>query len=92
MSQSLNETGLNETPASQQAVSVRDATAAALEAAVASPPAEHDPQVEQLAAQLDIADPGSILRFGQEAQSRARHRSENRSKQSERFFEHHRGQ
>ncbi|MBV1798536.1 toxic anion resistance protein [Siccirubricoccus sp. G192] len=35
------------------------------------PPAEHDPQVEQLAAQLDIADPGSILRFGQEAQSRA---------------------
>jgi uncharacterized protein YaaN involved in tellurite resistance len=68
MSQSQS---LNETPASQQAVSVRDATAAALEAAVASPPAEHDPQVEQLAAQLDIADPGSILRFGQEAQSRA---------------------
>lgn len=33
--------------------------------------AERRAEVERLAQQLDIADPGSILRFGQEAQNRA---------------------
>lgn len=61
----------NETPATPQAAAVRDATARELEEAAARPPSEHDPEVERLAAQLDIADPGSILRFGQEAQNRA---------------------
>lgn len=61
----------NETPATPQAAAVRDATARELEEAAARPPSEHDPEVERLAAQLDITDPGSILRFGQEAQNRA---------------------
>lgn len=61
----------NETPATPQAAAVRDATARELEEAAARLPSEHDPEVERLAAQLDIADPASILRFGQEAQNRA---------------------
>ncbi len=61
----------NEMPATPQAAAVRDAVARELEEAAARPPSEHDPEVERLASQLDIADPGSILRFGQEAQNRA---------------------
>ena len=34
-------------------------------------PAERREAVEQLAASLDVTDPGAVLRFGQEAQSRA---------------------
>jgi uncharacterized protein YaaN involved in tellurite resistance len=37
----------------------------------APPASERDPAIERLATQIDIADPGSILRFGAEAQSRA---------------------
>jgi uncharacterized protein YaaN involved in tellurite resistance len=67
MSQSLNEA-----PATETAVAARNTTEASLKAAMeAPPPAERAPHVERLAAQLDIADPGSILRFGAEAQSRA---------------------
>jgi uncharacterized protein YaaN involved in tellurite resistance len=61
-----------ETPATEAAAAARDATARALEAAAsAPPPAERRPEIERLATQLEINDPGSILRFGQEAQSRA---------------------
>jgi uncharacterized protein YaaN involved in tellurite resistance len=60
-----------EAPVSEAAAAVRDATAAALAAAVERVPEERRPEIERLAQQLDIADPGSILRFGQEAQNRA---------------------
>ena len=67
MSQSLNEAPVTET-----AVEARNATEASLKAAMeAPPPAERDPEIARLAAQIDIADPGSVLRFGAEAQSRA---------------------
>lgn len=67
MSQSLNEA-----PATDAAVAVRNATEASLKAAMeAPPPAERDPVIERLASQIDITDPGSVLRFGAEAQSRA---------------------
>ncbi len=67
MSQSLNEA-----PATDAAVAARDATEASLKAAMeAPPPVERDPAIERLAKQIDIADPGSVLRFGAEAQSRA---------------------
>lgn len=76
MSQTMNQTGISEAgiseaPASEGAVAVRDATAAELQAAVTALPAERRAEIEQLAQRLDIADPGSILRFGQEAQGRA---------------------
>lgn len=61
----------NEAPATDGAVAVRDATSAELQAAVAAPPAARRAEIERLAERLDIADPGSILRFGQEAQGRA---------------------
>jgi uncharacterized protein YaaN involved in tellurite resistance len=65
-------TTTTETPATEAAAAARDATAKALEAVVsAPPPAERRPEIERLATQLEINDPGSILRFGQEAQSRA---------------------
>ena len=67
MSQSLNEA-----PATDAAVAARNATEASLKAAMeAPPPAERDPVIERLASQIDITDPGSVLRFGAEAQSRA---------------------
>ena len=58
-------------PVNDTAAAVRDATAAALRAAAESPPEERRPEIERLAERLDINDPGSILRFGQEAQNRA---------------------
>ena len=67
MSQSVNEA-----PATEAAVAARNATEKSLQAAMeAPPPAERDPEIERLAQQIDIADPGSVLRFGAEAQSRA---------------------
>ncbi|MBK1662477.1 toxic anion resistance protein [Paracraurococcus ruber] len=54
-----------------QATDLRSITPEALAEAVGQVPAEREPVVERLAQQLDIADPGSILRFGQEAQNRA---------------------
>jgi uncharacterized protein YaaN involved in tellurite resistance len=67
MSQSVNEA-----PAIETAVAARAATEKSLQAAMeAPPPAERDPEIERLAQQIDIADPGSVLRFGAEAQSRA---------------------
>jgi uncharacterized protein YaaN involved in tellurite resistance len=54
-----------------QVTDLRTITPEALQAALEQVPAGREPVVEQLAAQLDIADPGSILRFGQEAQNRA---------------------
>ena len=67
MSQSLNEA-----PVTDAAVAARNETERSLKAAMeAPPPAERDPHIERLATQIDIADPGSVLRFGAEAQSRA---------------------
>ena len=64
--------GVNEAPATNGAAAARDAAEASLKAAMASPPAaERDRVVQGLATQIDIADPGSVLRFGAEAQSRA---------------------
>ena len=64
--------GVNEAPATDGAAAARDAAEASLKAAMASPPAaERDRVVQGLATQIDIADPGSVLRFGAEAQSRA---------------------
>jgi uncharacterized protein YaaN involved in tellurite resistance len=64
--------GLNEAPVTDTAVAARDATEASLKAAMeAPPPAERSPHIERLAAQITITDPGSVLRFGAEAQSRA---------------------
>jgi uncharacterized protein YaaN involved in tellurite resistance len=64
--------GVNEAPVTDAAVAARDATEASLKAAMeAPPPAGRDPEIERLATQIDIADPGSVLRFGAEAQSRA---------------------
>ena len=64
--------GLNEAPATEAAVAARDAVERSLKAAAeAPPPAERSPEIERLAAQINIADPGSVLRFGAEAQSRA---------------------
>jgi len=60
-----------ETPTTAAAAAARDATAAALAEAVERTPEERRPEIERLAERLDIADPGSILRFGQEAQNRA---------------------
>jgi uncharacterized protein YaaN involved in tellurite resistance len=60
-----------ETPVTEGAAAARDATLAALEAAAETPPAERRPEIERLASQLQVTDPGSILRFGQEAQNRA---------------------
>ena len=63
---------VNEAPAIETAVAARNATEKSLQAAMeAPPPAERDPEIERLAQQIDIADPGSVLRFGAEAQSRA---------------------
>ena len=67
MSQSVNEA-----PVTDAAVAARDATETSLKAAMESPPpAERDPEIRRLAAQIQITDPGSVLRFGAEAQSRA---------------------
>lgn len=60
-----------EAPVTPAAAAARDATLAALEAEAENPPAERRPEIERLASQLEISDPGSILRFGQEAQNRA---------------------
>lgn len=46
-------------------------SAEALQAALEQPPEGREAAVRDLAARIDIADPGSILRFGQEAQNRA---------------------
>ena len=43
----------------------------ALQAALEQVPEGREAAVRDLAARIDIADPGSILRFGQEAQGRA---------------------
>jgi uncharacterized protein YaaN involved in tellurite resistance len=53
------------------AAAARDAVTQALQAATEQVPESRRPEVEKLAAQLTITDPGSILRFGQEAQGRA---------------------
>jgi len=67
MSQSVNEA-----PVTDAAVAARDATETSLKAAMESPPpAERDPEIRRLASQIQITDPGSVLRFGAEAQSRA---------------------
>lgn len=58
-------------PMNDTAAAVRDATAAALQAAAERVPEARRPEIERLAERLAITDPGSILRFGQEAQSRA---------------------
>ena len=64
--------GLNEAPVTETAVAARNATEASLKAAMeAPPPAERDPEIQRLASQITITDPGSVLRFGAEAQSRA---------------------
>jgi uncharacterized protein YaaN involved in tellurite resistance len=64
--------GLNEAPTTEAAAAARTATEKSLQAAMeAQPPAERDPEIERLAQQIDISDPGSVLRFGAEAQSRA---------------------
>ncbi len=60
-----------ETALSPAAAVARDITEAELAAAVERVPEERAPEIARLAAQLDIGDPGSILRFGQEAQNRA---------------------
>jgi uncharacterized protein YaaN involved in tellurite resistance len=49
----------------------RAVTAEALQQAIETLPPEREATVAALAERLDIADPGSILRFGQEAQNRA---------------------
>jgi len=59
------------TPIAPAAEAARAATLATLEQAVAAPPPERRAEVDRLAAQLDIADPASILRFGAAAQARA---------------------
>src|SRR3954469_22976414 len=46
-------------------------SAEALQAALEQVPEGREAAVRDLAARIDIADPGSILRFGQEAQNRA---------------------
>ena len=46
-------------------------SAEALQAALEQPPEGREAAVRDLASRIDIADPGSILRFGQEAQNRA---------------------
>ncbi|GGG39128.1 tellurium resistance protein [Caldovatus sediminis] len=54
------------------AAAVRDVTAAAVAAEAAAPvPPERRPEIEALAARLDIMNPESILRFGSEVQNRA---------------------
>ncbi|RAI60366.1 toxic anion resistance protein [Roseicella frigidaeris] len=50
---------------------LRDITPEALEAALQTVPEGREAEVQALAARIDIADPGSILRFGQDAQNRA---------------------
>ena len=71
MSGTTTTTDLAPQPLTDTAAAVRDATAATLQAATERVPAERRPEIEKLAAQLSITDPGSILRFGQEAQGRA---------------------
>jgi uncharacterized protein YaaN involved in tellurite resistance len=72
MSQTTTTTTFQDTaPLSPAAAAARDVTAAELAAAVERVAEERAPEIERLASQLDIADPGSILRFGQEAQNRA---------------------
>ena len=71
MSGTTTATDLAPQPLTDTAAAVRDATAATLQAATERVPAERRPEIEKLAAQLSITDPGSILRFGQEAQGRA---------------------
>ncbi|TCZ66857.1 toxic anion resistance protein [Roseicella aquatilis] len=50
---------------------LRTITPEALQAALEIVPEGRDAAVAELAARIDIADPGSILRFGQDAQNRA---------------------
>lgn len=68
MSQTITTPGTLIAP---EAEAARAATLATLEQAVAAPPPERRAEVDRLAAQLDIADPASILRFGAAAQARA---------------------
>jgi uncharacterized protein YaaN involved in tellurite resistance len=63
--------GSSTTNAPANVTALRSITPDALQAALEQVPAGREAAVEQLAARLDIADPGSILRFGQEAQNRA---------------------
>ena len=58
-------------PLTEAAAAARDAVATSLQAATEQVPDTRRPEIEKLAAQLSITDPGSILRFGQDAQSRA---------------------
>ncbi len=56
---------------SETAAAAQAAERASLEQQIATPPEARRAEIDRLAAQLDIADPASILRFGQEAQNRA---------------------
>ena len=57
---------------SPDAVPVSAPAAPPVAAPVAAPlPAEHQAAIESLARQIDLADPGSILRFGQQTQTQA---------------------
>ncbi len=58
-------------PLTEAAAAARDAVSASLQQATEHVPEDRRPEIEKLAAQLTITDPGSILRFGQDAQSRA---------------------
>ncbi len=71
MSQTTTTPTLDIVPLSPAAASARDVTAAELAAAIERVAEDRRPEIERLAAELDIADPGSILRFGQAAQNRA---------------------
>lgn len=55
----------------EAAAAARDAVTTSLQAATEQVPQARQPEIERLAAQLSITDPASILRFGQDAQSRA---------------------
>lgn len=58
-------------PLTEAAAAARDAVTESLQAATEQVPEARRAEIEQLASQLSVTDPGSILRFGQDAQNRA---------------------